>query len=122
MRGRAFAVARICAVAFLFCGAAAKADSFPSSKIRIVVPTAAAGVADSLARIVGAKVQDNIGQTVYVEDRPGANGNVGAQVALSAPADGYTIMMGHIGRSSSASSWPLKTRNGATSPTRRICR
>jgi hypothetical protein len=56
----------------LFCGAAAKADSFPSGKIRIVVPTAAAGVADSLARIVGAKVQDNIGQTVYVEDRPGA--------------------------------------------------
>ena len=97
MRSRAFAVARLFAVACLFCGAAAQADSFPSGKIRIVVPTAAAGVADSLARIVGAKVQDNIGQTVYVEDRPGANGNVGAQIALSAPADGYTIMMGHIG-------------------------
>src|SRR6516165_5266907 len=69
VRSRAFAVARIFAVACLFCGAAAWADSFPSGKIRIVVPTAAAGVADSLARIVGAKVQDNIGQTVYVEDR-----------------------------------------------------
>jgi tripartite-type tricarboxylate transporter receptor subunit TctC len=97
VRGRAFAVARLFAVACLFCDAAAQADSFPSGKIRIVVPTAAAGVADSLARIVGVKVQDNIGQTIYVEDRPGANGNVGAQVALSAPADGYTIMMGHIG-------------------------
>ena len=52
MRGRAFAVARLFAVACLFCGAAAQADSFPSGKIRIVVPTAAAGVADSLARIV----------------------------------------------------------------------
>src|SRR5579871_2450613 len=96
MRARVIAVAPIFAMAW-FCCTAARADSFPSGKIRIVVPTAAAGVADSLARIVGAKVQDNIGQTVYVEDRPGANGNVGAQVALSAPVDGYTIMMGHIG-------------------------
>src|ERR1700743_3307231 len=84
-------------MACLLCCAGAKADSFPNGKIRIVVPTAAAGVADSLARIVGAKVQDNIRQTVYVEDRPGANGNVGAQAALSVPADGYTILMGHIG-------------------------
>jgi tripartite-type tricarboxylate transporter receptor subunit TctC len=92
----ALAIVFLCAIARLCC-AAALADSFPNGKIRILVPTAAAGVADSIARIVGAKVQENIGQTVYVEDRPGANGNVGAQVALSAPADGYTILMGHIG-------------------------
>lgn len=85
------------AAASLYCGTAANADDFPSGKIRILVPTAPAGVADSLARIIAAKVQDNIGQTLYVEDRPGANGNVGAQAALSAPADGYTILMGHIG-------------------------
>jgi tripartite-type tricarboxylate transporter receptor subunit TctC len=96
VRVRALATVLLLAIACLY-WAAAQADSFPNGKIRILVPTAAAGVADSLARIVGAKVQDNIGQTIYVEDRPGANGNVGAQVALSAPADGYTIMMGHIG-------------------------
>jgi tripartite-type tricarboxylate transporter receptor subunit TctC len=96
LRARVFAAAPLFAIACLYC-AAAQADSFPSGKIRILVPTAAAGVADSLARIVAAKVQETIGQTVYVEDRPGANGNVGAQVALSAPADGYTIQMGHIG-------------------------
>jgi tripartite-type tricarboxylate transporter receptor subunit TctC len=102
VRAGAFAAALI-SVAASWCGVAAakaddfKPDDFPNGKIRILVPTAAAGVADSLARIVAAKMQENIGQTVYVEDRPGANGNVGAQVALAAPADGYTIMMGHIG-------------------------
>src|ERR1700749_2569486 len=85
------------AAASLCCGAASGADDFPNSKIRILVPTAPAGVADSLARILAAKMQDNIGQTIYVEDRPGANGNVGAQAALSSPTDGYTILMGHIG-------------------------
>ena len=97
MRAQAFAVALLIGVASLCRGATAQADDFPNGKVRILVPTAAAGVADSMARIIGAKVQESIGQTVYVEDRPGANGNVGAQAALSAPADGYTIMMGHIG-------------------------
>lgn len=91
------ATALIFAVSLLYCAAAASADNFPDGKIRILVPTAAAGVADSMAHILAAKMQDGIGQTVYVEDRPGANGNVGAQAALSAPADGYTLMMGHIG-------------------------
>jgi len=97
VRAQAFAVALLIGVASLCRGATAQADDFPNGKVRILVPTAAAGVADSMARIIGAKVQESIGQTVYVEDRPGANGNVGAQAALSAPADGYTIMMGHIG-------------------------
>lgn len=97
MHARAFATAFIFAVACLLCGAAAGADSFPNGEIRMLVPTVAAGVADSLARIVAAKMQDSIGQTVYVEDRPGANGTVGAQLALSASPDGYTILMGHLG-------------------------
>jgi tripartite-type tricarboxylate transporter receptor subunit TctC len=77
--------------------AVAQADDYPRNKIRIVVPTGAGGVADSLSRIVAAKIQEPIGQTVFVETRPGANGNVGAAAVLAAPADGYTIMMGHIG-------------------------
>jgi tripartite-type tricarboxylate transporter receptor subunit TctC len=77
--------------------AVVRADEYPNNKIRILVPTAAGGVADTLSRIIAAKVQDTIGQTVYVEDRPGANGNLGASVVLSSPADAYTVMMGHIG-------------------------
>jgi tripartite-type tricarboxylate transporter receptor subunit TctC len=76
---------------------AVRADDYPSNKIRILVPTAAGGVADTFSRIIAAKLQDTIGQAVYVEDRPGANGNVGASVVLAAPADAYTVMMGHIG-------------------------
>lgn len=97
MHFRALSFAIILAAVSAYCGAAAGADDFPSGKIRILVPTAPGGVADSLARIVAAKVQENIGQTLYVEDRPGANGNVGAQAALSSPPDGYTMLMGHIG-------------------------
>ena len=97
MRARIFGVVLVGATVSLCWCVTPRADDFPNNKIRIVVPTAPAGVADSLARIVAAKVQDNIGQSVYVEDRPGANGNVGAAAVLSAPADGYTIMMGHIG-------------------------
>lgn len=97
VHGRSFVIAALLAVSPLFCAAAAIADDYPNGKVRILVPTAAAGVADSVARIVAAKVQDGLGQAVYVEDRPGANGNVGAQAALAAPADGYTILMGHIG-------------------------
>jgi tripartite-type tricarboxylate transporter receptor subunit TctC len=77
--------------------ATVRADDYPSNKIRILVPTAAGGVADTFSRIIAAKLQDTIGQAVYVEDRPGANGNVGASVVLGAPADAYTLMMGHIG-------------------------
>jgi tripartite-type tricarboxylate transporter receptor subunit TctC len=77
--------------------ATGRADDYPNNKIRILVPTAAGGVADTFSRIIAAKLQDSIGQAVYVEDRPGANGNVGASVVLGAPADAYTVMMGHIG-------------------------
>ena len=97
VHGRSFAIAALFAVNSLFCGAPGIASDYPNGKVRILVPTAAAGVADSVARIVAMKLQDSVGQAVYVEDRPGANGNVGAQAALSAPADGYTILMGHIG-------------------------
>ena len=97
MRTQKFAIAVIGVGVLLICSATTHADDFPNSKIRILVPTAAGGVADSLARIVAAKVQDSVGQPVYVEDRAGANGNVGAAAVLTAPADGYTVMMGHIG-------------------------
>jgi tripartite-type tricarboxylate transporter receptor subunit TctC len=97
MRAQTLTVVLIAAVVSLNCSAGARADDFPNNKVRILVPTAAGGVADSLARIVAAKIQDTLGQPVFVEDRAGANGNVGAAAVLAAPADGYTMMMGHIG-------------------------
>src|SRR5580698_7454709 len=75
----------------------ADAENYPDRPIRLVVPTGTGGAADIISRMLAEKLQTSLGQTVIVEDRPGANGIVGASYVLSAPADGYTLMMGHIG-------------------------
>jgi tripartite-type tricarboxylate transporter receptor subunit TctC len=75
----------------------AGAQTYPDRPIRLVVPTGPGGASDIVARIVADKIQASLQQPVVVENRPGANGNVGAAYALSQPADGYTLMMGHIG-------------------------
>lgn len=73
------------------------AQDYPTRPIRFIVPTAAGGASDIVARIIADKIQISLGQPVVVEARPGANGNIGAELVLNQPADGYTLMMGHIG-------------------------
>src|SRR5688572_2336462 len=76
---------------------AAHAQSYPAKPIRLVVPYAAGGTSDILARQIGPKLTDAWGQPVIVENKPGANGNVGADfVAKSAP-DGYTLLLTDLG-------------------------
>jgi tripartite-type tricarboxylate transporter receptor subunit TctC len=75
----------------------AGAENYPDHPIRLIVPTGAGGAADVVSRLVANKIQTSLHQTVIVDDRPGANGIVGAAYVLSQPADGYTLMMGHIG-------------------------
>lgn len=71
--------------------------NFPTKPIRIIVPFAAAGTTDILARAVAGELQKNNGWNVIVENKPGAGGNIGAEyVAKSAP-DGYTLLMGTVG-------------------------
>ena len=72
-------------------------EAFPDKPIRIIVASAAGGASDIVSRVVADKMRVKFGQPVHVEAKPGANGNIAAEFVASAPADGYTLMMGTIG-------------------------
>src|SRR5882672_3029980 len=73
------------------------AQAWPSRPIRYVVPFAAgAGVLDIMARIVAQHLTESLGQQVLVDNRPGAGGNVGAEITAKAVPDGYTMLMASI--------------------------
>jgi tripartite-type tricarboxylate transporter receptor subunit TctC len=66
--------------------------AYPTKQVRMIVPFPAGGSADALCRIVGDKLSAAWGQTVIVDNRPGAGGNVGAEIAFHAEPDGYTLL------------------------------
>lgn len=70
------------------------AQKYPNKPIRIIVAYTPAGTTDILARAVGQKMTEAWGQTVIVDNRPGANGNIGTELTANATPDGYTITMG----------------------------
>jgi len=76
---------------------AAASQGYPSRPIRLIVPFAPGGATDVIARLVGQKVGEQLGQQIVVDNRPGANGNIGTEVAVKSPADGYTLVMSYDG-------------------------
>jgi tripartite-type tricarboxylate transporter receptor subunit TctC len=71
----------------------ANAQSYPAKPIRIIVPFAAGGPNDILARVVGKSLSDNLGQQVITDNRPGGGTVIGTEIAARSPADGYTLLM-----------------------------
>ena len=71
---------------------AAAAQGFPTKPIKMIVPLAAGGTGDTLARAVGEQMGKELGQPVVIENKPGAGGLVGTEIAKNSPADGYTLL------------------------------
>ena len=76
---------------------AARADEYPSHPIRLVVPYAAGGGADSVARIVAKRVAETIGQPIVIENRGGGGSIIGTELVKNASPDGYTLLLGQSG-------------------------
>ena len=82
------------------------AQSFPSKPIRIIVPFAPGGGNDLLGRLYAARMSEAFAHAVYVDNRVGAGGNIGAELTAKAPADGYTIMLASSSMAVSVSFYP----------------
>ncbi|MCC7483396.1 MAG: tripartite tricarboxylate transporter substrate binding protein [Burkholderiales bacterium] len=83
-----------CAVLAAFCAASASAQRYPEKLVRMIVPFTAGGGSDTVGRAVAKHMSERFSQPVVVENRVGAAGSIGAELAARAPADGYTILLG----------------------------
>jgi tripartite-type tricarboxylate transporter receptor subunit TctC len=77
--------------------AAAPVQAFPTKQVKIIVPQAPGGASDALSRIIAQKLGEKYGQSVVVENKPGAGGNIGTAEAAKSPADGHTLLLGYVG-------------------------
>lgn len=84
------------AVGLALTAAEAAAQSFPSHPVKLVVPFPPGGSLDNVGRLIAQKLSDMWGQSVVVENKPGAGGNIGADFVAKSPPDGYTVVMGAL--------------------------
>jgi tripartite-type tricarboxylate transporter receptor subunit TctC len=102
-------VPRVCGIAIaitsLVATASAFAEQYPSRPVRLVVPYAAGGTGDIVARVVADRLGAALGQSVVVENRPGATGAIGSKMVASAAPDGHTILVGQTGEMAINQHW-----------------
>ena len=97
MRVKPIAVAGVWAAACVVCAGGAWGQAYPVRPIRWVAPFPPGGTTDIVARIVAEKLTEALGQQVTLDNRPGAGGNIAAEIVVKAPADGYTVLTGFPG-------------------------
>lgn len=102
--GSCFCIATSAAEVALAQTASGGAKGYPSRSIRMIVPWPAGGGTDIVARTVGQKMSENMGQQIVVDNRPGAAAIIGTELAAKAAPDGYTLLMGNIGPNSANAS------------------
>lgn len=98
MKSRQAGYGGIAAVAFtaLLAQFPAQAQDYPAKALRLIVPFPPGGGNDTIARLVGAKLSQSLGQQVIVDNRPGAGGTIGAELAAKSPPDGYTLFLAGV--------------------------
>ena len=77
-------------------GAGAQSEDYPNRPLKMVLPFPAGGPTDIVARLVGQKLAESLGESVVIDNRPGGGGIIGTVVAAKAPADGYTLLLGGV--------------------------
>src|ERR1017187_9216352 len=78
-------------------GRAAQAGAYPAKPLRLIVPLTAGGPTDLIARLIAQPLGERLGHQVVVDNKPGAGGNIGAELVAKSPPDGYTLFMGTSG-------------------------
>ncbi len=86
--------------------AGAHADEFPTKPVHLLVGASAGGTTDTLARAIGAEMTQILGQSIVVENRPGAGGNIAAEVVARASPDGYTLLVSYTSHTINATLYP----------------
>ena len=94
---RSLSVAATVSATLLTSGVAIAQASYPNAPIKIIAPAPAGGGTDFLARLFGKRLSERLGKSVIVENKPGATGNIGSEMVVRAPADGYTLLMSYQG-------------------------
>src|SRR5262252_51253 len=90
-------LSRALGVALIALAGSAAAQTYPARPVKVIVPYPPGDAADILARLIGPKVSERLGQQMVVENRPGASGQIGMEVLKNSAADGYTIGVGQGG-------------------------
>ena len=86
----------VAALAAMWVATGASAQQYPTKPVRFVVPFAPGGSTDTLARTLGTRLSEGLGQQVVIDNRAGGNGNIGMEIVAHAPPDGHTIVLGYI--------------------------